>query len=114
MTEVRSTLAERGATYGRFDHHATLARRIIEVVSSGENFSSMPPDAQHALCYIADKMARVLTGQHDHRDSWLDMAGYATLIVDRIDGTGAYAAGRDLGDVHAPGAIIRTNTRNPR
>lgn len=114
MAEVKETLKERGSTYGRFDEHAALARRIIEVISGGKNFPSMPPDAQHALCYIADKMARVLTGQHDHRDSWLDMAGYATLIVDRIDGTGAYAAPGVLGDVHAPGTFVRTNTPHPR
>jgi hypothetical protein len=35
---------------------------------------------------IAHKIARILSGDPNHRDHWEDIAGYAELVVREIDG----------------------------
>lgn len=153
MADIRSTLDERGKTYGRFDGHAAITEAIIAVLLGPElwgnqavvlrhtNWLRLEADQRQALRVIADKIARILHGDPNHVDSWHDIAGYATLIVDRLNGTGAYAAtvtGTDcfeaggiiskeqyddgrcrycyaqMGDVHAPGCPRSQATRNPR
>ena len=116
MTQVRQTLNERGGRYGRFDRHAMRARYIINIIESGDNFQKLAPDQQHALCYIADKIARILEGDPDYTDNWHDIAGYATLIEDRLNGTGLYAPTTPIVQASqcglakpAPGSIVRAS-----
>lgn len=33
---------------------------------------------------IAHKIARILNGDPDYDDSWVDIAGYATLVVKKL------------------------------
>ena len=129
MGEVRDTLNERGGRYGRFDRHAGLADQLIRVAqfkhSDLANLGSerygwlrLAPDQRHAIRYILDKIARVLEGDPDYTDNWHDMAGYATLIEDRLNGTGLYTKEqRDavactcggVGNVHKPDcALVKT------
>jgi hypothetical protein len=35
---------------------------------------------------IASKIARIVVGDYDHIDSWVDIAGYAKLVADRLQG----------------------------
>lgn len=35
---------------------------------------------------IAVKIARILVGDCNHPDHWHDIAGYATLVADRLEG----------------------------
>lgn len=44
----------------------------------------MDPDQKEALSMIFSKIARILNGDPDHIDSWHDIAGYATLVEDRL------------------------------
>ena len=39
-----------------------------------------------ALHMIFHKIGRLVNGNPNHRDSWVDIAGYAQLVVDIIDG----------------------------
>ena len=43
-------------------------------------------DQIEALDMIASKIARVVNGNPNHIDSWIDIAGYATLVADRLQG----------------------------
>jgi hypothetical protein len=47
---------------------------------------TLPLDHQEALDMIASKIARIVIGDYDHVDSWVDIAGYATLVADRLQG----------------------------
>jgi hypothetical protein len=44
------------------------------------------PDQLQALDMIASKMSRIVNGNPNLRDSWLDIAGYAMLVADRLQG----------------------------
>lgn len=92
MQDISAILAERGNRYGRFDAHALVTQRLKQALTSGANWGYLEPDAKEALEMIVHKIGRILSGDPDYDDSWLDLAGYAQLIVDRIRRTGTYAA----------------------
>ena len=46
----------------------------------------MDDDQVEALEMIAHKIGRIINGDHSYSDSWHDIAGYAKLVADRLDG----------------------------
>ena len=46
----------------------------------------MQPDQKEALFMIAHKIGRIINGDPDYADSWIDIAGYAKLVGDRLNG----------------------------
>jgi hypothetical protein len=42
---------------------------------------------REALEMIAHKIARIINGDPNYADSWVDIAGYAKLVADRLGGT---------------------------
>jgi hypothetical protein len=48
------------------------------------SWKSMDPDMQESLDMIATKIARILIGDPYHHDNWIDIAGYAMLIANRL------------------------------
>lgn len=44
----------------------------------------MDPDMREALEMIAHKIGRILAGDPAYDDSWVDIAGYATRVAERL------------------------------
>ena len=94
MTQtVDDILTERGARYGLFKDHAELAVELKRIMhdhrpegQAATNFSCMKSDQQEALDMIQHKVARIINGDPDYADSWQDIAGYAQLVADRLNG----------------------------
>jgi hypothetical protein len=87
-TNVDAILDERAATYGSFMDVAKVAQQLKHVAAShtiavGVELSH---DKIEALEMIFSKIARIVNGNSDHIDSWIDIAGYATLVADRLQG----------------------------
>lgn len=85
IDEISDTLAERGNRYGPFDGHAKITQAIKRSYYDSPNWLILPPDMKEALDMIAHKIGRILNGDPNYRDSWIDMAGYAKLISDRLE-----------------------------
>lgn len=87
-TNVDAILNERAANYGRFVDVAEIAQELKDTIRVGETNRSeeLPADQREALDMIASKIARVLGGDANYTDSWIDIAGYATLVADRLQG----------------------------
>ena len=88
VDEVDEVLDTRASTYGSFLQSANLAIRLKGVMHNAiakEDLHLMP-DQILALDMIAVKISRILSGNSSHRDSWLDIAGYAKLVADRLGG----------------------------
>lgn len=82
---VADTLKERGKTYGNFDDNARVAQHLKDTVRCSSGWKNLAPDQREALEIIASKISRLLIGDPDHIDSWHDIAGYATLIENRLE-----------------------------
>ncbi len=73
-------LNSRGEQYGEFKTQAMLSQRLKKVLKGGKTWGDMLPIQKEALEMIEHKIARILNGNADHIDSWIDIAGYATLV----------------------------------
>lgn len=87
MTDISSTLEERGARYGSFDTHAEITQQLKFVIykSLFEQKKSLTPSMKEALDMIAHKIGRIINGDPFYADSWIDIAGYAQLVADQLD-----------------------------
>jgi hypothetical protein len=85
---VDDILNERATTYGRFVDVAEIAQEIKATIRIGDTNRSeeLPADQIEALDMIASKMGRILGGDSNYVDSWIDIAGYATLVAERLQG----------------------------
>jgi hypothetical protein len=81
---IQEILEERGESYGSFEDNATVAQNLKSSAASGRKWESMSPDAREAIHMICSKISRLVTGDPNHADSWADIAGYATLVKDRL------------------------------
>jgi hypothetical protein len=88
VTDITQTLTDRGSRYGKFSGHAEIAQRLKAImrVYEAERGCDLDPDQREALEMIAHKIARILNGDPNYADSWIDIAGYAQLIADRLEG----------------------------
>lgn len=81
---VRDILKERGRRYGIFQDHANIAQSLQDYIRATSGWSRLADDQRQALTIIADKIARALNGDPTYADNWVDIAGYATLVADRL------------------------------
>ena len=88
-TDVDETLAERGSRYGKFKDHAEITQKLKNQIADFRFIHKKPPlspDQQEALDMICHKIGRIVNGDPDYADSWQDVAGYAQLVADRLNG----------------------------
>lgn len=85
---VDKVLDARADQYGSFMQGADIAVRIKGIMHNAIARKDMHlyPDQLLALDMIAVKISRIVNGNASHRDSWLDIAGYAKLVADRLGG----------------------------
>lgn len=50
-----------------------------------DKWNSLAADQKEALEMIAHKVGRILNGDPNYDDSWIDIAGYATLVAKRLN-----------------------------
>lgn len=86
MTNVADTLVDRGSRYGRFEDHAAIVQDLKREMQKNPGWYRLAPDQKESLDMIAHKIGRILAGDPDYADSWHDIAGYAKLVDDRLQG----------------------------
>jgi hypothetical protein len=85
---VDAILNERGSRYGNFLDHARITQRLKEVAHTfaAQHNKTFDVDHAEALDMIFHKIGRILNGDPNYADSWIDIAGYAQLVADRLEG----------------------------
>lgn len=84
--DIDKVLDERGSRYGTFKGHADVTQNIKHSIKNSDNWYKLAPDQKEALEMIAHKIGRIVNGDPDYADSWIDIAGYAKLVADRLEG----------------------------
>ena len=87
-TDVDEVLDQRAVDYGKFKDGAELMQGIKRLMAEhaqkhGKTFAD---DQWEALEMIVHKIGRIVNGNPDKVDHWTDIAGYAKLIADRLEG----------------------------
>jgi hypothetical protein len=83
---VDEVLTERGKRYGLFKDHAIITQGLKAVMFNNRSDLALAADQREALEMIAHKIGRIINGDPDYADSWVDIAGYAKLVADRLEG----------------------------
>ena len=85
---VDKTLDARAANYGTFKDGAALMQSLKRNLAehAAQHGKTFADDQWEALEMIVHKMGRIVNGNPDVVDHWVDIAGYATLIADRLQG----------------------------
>jgi len=86
--EIVATLTDRGVQYGKYKGHAQVTQSIKRIMAdhARANDKTFTDTQWESLEMIAHKIGRIVNGNPDHRDSWLDIAGYAQLVADELIG----------------------------
>ena len=85
---VNRVLNARGQDYGKFRDSAALTQGIKRLLAdhAARHNKLFADDQWEALEMIVTKIARIVNGSPDKVDHWVDIAGYATLVADRLEG----------------------------
>ncbi len=87
MSDIREVLNERGVNYGSFTGQSELSQLLkktidVELSKRGKSLDSYQKEA---LEMIMHKIARIINGNANYADSWLDISGYASLVVAQLN-----------------------------
>ena len=80
---IKETLSQRQEQYGSFEDVAMFTEQMVDVMRKGY-YEKLAYNQKMALYMICSKMARIVNGNPNHKDSWHDIAGYATLIDNEL------------------------------
>ena len=85
---VDVTLDARALDYGKFIEGAEVMQMLKRVVQNAlsNRDKVLAHDQAEAMDMIIHKIGRIINGNPDVVDHWLDIAGYAKLVADRLEG----------------------------
>lgn len=82
--DVQEVLKQRGEVHGDFVTHAEISQKLKYTVHAVPKWDSMDDYKTEALDMILHKIARVMNGDDNYQDHWVDIAGYATLVANQL------------------------------
>ena len=85
---VDATLDARAVDYGKFIEGAEIMQMLKRVVQNAlsNRDKVLAHDQAESMDMIIHKIGRIVNGNPDVVDHWLDIAGYAKLVADRLEG----------------------------
>lgn len=83
---VEELITERGSRYGKFKDGAEIMQSLKDTMRDVDGWNNLTASQKEALDMIQHKIGRILNGDPTYDDSWKDIAGYATLIVNELNG----------------------------
>ena len=81
MPTLNEILAERGKSYGSYNDKTEFVQTVKDIMRVQPSWQHMHDGGREALDMIATKIGRLLHGDPNHEDSWVDIAGYANLAA---------------------------------
>lgn len=81
---IEEVLNQRQATYGSFTKNAEVSQMLKYFMTQGTNYKQMPVAHREALEMIVHKIARIVNGDPNYIDNWIDICGYSQLVIDEI------------------------------
>jgi hypothetical protein len=87
-TNVDQVLDSRAKDYGRFIEGAEIMQMLKRLVHNyiEDRGTPLAFDQREAIDMIIHKLGRIINGNPDKVDHWVDIAGYATLVAERLEG----------------------------
>lgn len=81
---IEEVLNQRQSTYGSFTKNAEVSQMLKYFMTQGTNYKQMPVPHREALEMIVHKIARIVNGDPNYIDNWVDIIGYSQLVIEEI------------------------------
>jgi len=83
---IDAVLNQRGSRYGKFKDGADIMQELKSVMRSTGGWGNLSPSQREALEMIQHKIGRILNGDPNYDDNWIDISGYSKLVADELNG----------------------------
>ena len=85
---VDAILDDRAQDYGKLIQGAEIMQMLKRIVHNyiEARGTKLAFDQREAIDMIIHKLGRIINGNPDKVDTWVDIAGYAKLVADRLEG----------------------------
>jgi hypothetical protein len=84
MTDIQNILDERKKTHGSFEVSSYTSQVLKDNMRDSPNWVELDMDQKECLDMVAHKMARILCGNPNELDHYVDIIGYCTLVLNRL------------------------------
>lgn len=85
--QLEATIIDRKQRYGDFYDVSVTSQGLKNVMIKSPNWKELSPDKKEALEMVVHKISRILNGDPEFKDSWLDIAGYIFRAIENLKGT---------------------------
>ena len=82
--DIHDILESRGKAHGDWERQAATTHALKERFHDNAGWRRLNPQQKEALDMVATKIGRILCGDPGCREHWDDIAGYATLVADKL------------------------------
>ena len=82
---IQQTLNEREQTHGKYDEHASITQCLKDTLHHTDGWDLLSPSQKETLEMTAHKIGRILAGNPNTTDHWVDICGYNQLIVNQLE-----------------------------
>jgi Domain of unknown function (DUF6378) len=72
-------------THGDFDECARVSQEVLRTMRSAPRWKDLTDAQVEAIQMIAHKLHRIVCGDPNHLDHWVDIAGYARLAQRSVE-----------------------------
>ena len=83
---IDSVISERGNNYGRFEDGAEIIQQLKHIAHTSTGWGRMANNQREAIDMILHKVGRILNGNPNYADSWIDIEGYSNLVSSWLKG----------------------------
>lgn len=80
MSEIDNVLLQRKNTHGNFIDTCATTQQLMQVLYAGSTFHLCSAPQVESLHMIAHKLARIVNGDPNFEDHWIDIEGYSKLV----------------------------------
>ena len=84
--DITAIVDERGSQYGDFAEQGQIAQALKDYMREHTGWDRLLPHQRESLDMIMHKVSRILNGNPNHKDSWVDIEGYAHIVAIRLPG----------------------------
>lgn len=82
---IEQILQERGNNYGEFKNNAECIQTLKSVIKQYNGYKSLSLVQREALDMILHKIGRIINGNPDYKDNWIDIIGYSQLVLNELE-----------------------------
>lgn len=79
-----AVLDEREEQNGEFEVVSAISQELKEIFRKSKNYLRLNSMQRESIEMILHKVARICSGDPNHKDHWVDISGYSQLVAETL------------------------------